>query len=68
MDEEILNTMSFYDQTYEIPEEEESLVYSTEYERPSTADKDEDSEVNRRVVHDQLTTKYDYFTCNLRLI
>jgi hypothetical protein len=45
MDEEILNTMSFYDQTYEIPEDEESLMYSTEYERPSTADKDDDSEV-----------------------
>lgn len=42
MDEEILEAMSLYDQTYEIPADEDSLIYSQDYERPSTADRGDD--------------------------
>ncbi|KAK3752195.1 hypothetical protein QZH41_019340, partial [Actinostola sp. cb2023] len=46
MDEQILDAMSLYDQTYEIPDDEDSLIYSQEYKRPSTADREDDNEDN----------------------
>ena len=46
MDEEILDAMAYYDQTYELAEDEQDvLMYSGYFERPSTADRGDDSSV-----------------------
>ena len=47
MDEEILEAMAQYDQTYDGDEEDEDdLLRSSYFERPSTADQDEEGVSN----------------------
>lgn len=47
MDEDILDAMAYYDQTYELAEDEvDVLTYSGYFERPATADRGDDSSVS----------------------